>query len=76
MLLFNQSIKIFGAFCAGMWNERKQKKLYFGTGETFLFTLAPQKKQYKWVANKYEKLTGSQELFMRADSNKLVIGGG
>jgi hypothetical protein len=68
--------EILGAFCAGSWSERKNKKLYFGSGESFLFTLAPEKKQYKWVGLRLEKITGNQEMFLRADSSKLVIGGG
>ena len=68
--------EIFGAFCAGNWNERKQKKLYFGTGETFLFSLVPEKRNYKWVGTRLEKMTTNQEMFLRADVNKIVIGGG
>jgi hypothetical protein len=69
-------MQIFGAFCSGCWNERKNKKVYFGSGETFLFTLAPEKKQYKWVGTRTDNLTTNQERFLRADLNKLVIGGG
>lgn len=68
--------EIFGAFCSGEWKERKQKSVYFGTGETFLFTLAPEKKIFKWVGTSKPRTFSNQEMFMRADTNKLAIGGG
>jgi hypothetical protein len=68
--------KIFGAFCAGYWNERKENPLHFGTGETFLFTIAPDKQAYKWVGTRKEKTCGNQDMFLRVDNNKISIGGG
>lgn len=68
--------EIFGAFCSGLWEERKNKATYFGNGETFLFTLYPNKTQYKWVGLKQQKTLYNQELFLRVDKNKIVIGGG
>lgn len=68
--------EIFGAFCSGLWNDRKKQGVnFFGTGETFLFTIAPEKKIFKWIGTK-TKTTPSQELFLRIDGNKIAIGGG
>ncbi|RNA23561.1 TBC1 domain family member 24 isoform X4 [Brachionus plicatilis] len=68
--------EIFGAFCAGDWNERKNPKtLFFGTGETFLFTLSPEKSVFKWVGLKQETKS-NQEMFIRVNANKISIGGG
>lgn len=67
---------IFGAFCAGDWNQRKNPKaLFFGTGETFLFTLSPEKKVFKWIGLKQETKP-NQEMFIRVNTNKILIGGG
>lgn len=70
--------EIFGAFCSCHWTDRRQKTIYFGNGETFLFKLAPEKKLFKWIgARKQEqKLQANQEMFIRADSTKIAIGGG
>ena len=68
-------LKIFGAFCSGLWSERKQKVNYFGNGETFLFKIMPEKKIFRWVGTR-AKTTPSQEMFLRTDGKKIVIGGG
>ncbi|ODN04600.1 TBC1 domain family member 24 [Orchesella cincta] len=50
--------EVFGAYCSSMWavrnqkDERGERQRYFGTGETFLFTLGPEKRQYPWVGIK------------------------
>lgn len=68
--------EVFGAFCAGDWNQRKNPKtLFFGTGETFLFTLMPEKKVFKWIGLKQEAKP-NQEMFIRVSMNKILIGGG
>ena len=68
--------EIFGAFCSGLWSERRNAKTRcFGKGETFLFTIFPTEKVYPWVGIK-EKTTINQEIFIRADNNQIVIGGG
>ena len=68
--------EVFGAFCSGSWCERKNAKIrYFGKGETFLFTLLPKEKIYRWVGIN-EKTTANQEMFIRADNKQIIIGGG
>lgn len=69
--------EIFGAYCSGSWNDRKQKGvMYFGSGETFLFTLQPEKKIFRWVGMRNQSTTSTQELFLRVDLSKIVIGSG
>ncbi|CAB3248185.1 unnamed protein product [Arctia plantaginis] len=47
--------EVFGAYCSTRWFERNQKdergnrQAYFGTGETFLFSLYPERAKYPWV---------------------------
>ena len=74
---------VFGAYCSVSWYERNlkddngKKQRYFGTGETFLFSLVPEKKKYPWVGIQSDKnCDHSRELFMAADNEMITIGGG
>lgn len=67
---------MFGAFCSCAWNERKQKKTYFGNGETFLFSFVPNKQIYRWVGAKKDKPQLDQDMFVRVTGEKISIGGG
>lgn len=84
-------VQIFGAYCSSRWEERNLKddkglrQAYFGTGETFVFTLSPERRKYQWVGleqgrNSDDETKGdikhSSELFMAADNHMLTIGGG
>eukprot|EP01089_Gocevia_fonbrunei_P021602 TRINITY_DN8455_c0_g1_i1.p1 TRINITY_DN8455_c0_g1~~TRINITY_DN8455_c0_g1_i1.p1 ORF type:complete len:144 (+),score=42.98 TRINITY_DN8455_c0_g1_i1:56-487(+) len=55
---------VFGGFCTGNW---KIGNTFTGTGESFLFTLAPQFKVYHW--------TQKNEKFMFATNDALGMGG-
>ncbi|CAH0749243.1 unnamed protein product [Diatraea saccharalis] len=78
--------EVFGAYCSTRWFERNQKdergnrQAYFGTGETFLFSLYPERAKYPWVGcsqpDKEERFGHGSELFMAADSKMITIGGG
>ncbi|XP_017043724.1 GTPase-activating protein skywalker isoform X7 [Drosophila ficusphila] len=75
--------EVFGAYCSSRWFERNvkddkgQRQAYFGTGETFLFSLFPERAKYPWVGIEGDKDLGhSSELFMAADSKMITIGGG
>lgn len=74
--------KVFGAYCSTRWGERNQKddrgnrQAYFGTGETFLFSLYPERAKYPWVGMEGDKVNHGAELFMAADSKMITIGGG
>lgn len=50
---------------------------YFGTGESFLFSLYPERAKYPWVGiDSDQNVDHASELFMAADSKMLTIGGG
>lgn len=75
--------EVFGAYCSSRWCERNQKddrgnrQAYFGTGETFLFSLYPERAKYPWVGVESDKnVSHGAELFMAADSKMITIGGG
>ncbi|CAG0890677.1 unnamed protein product [Cyprideis torosa] len=75
---------IFGAYCSSPWSDRNAKNemtgyrhTYFGTGETFLFSLYPECRRYSWVGKTSSKgVAHSEELFMAADSHMITVGGG
>ncbi|XP_049822594.1 GTPase-activating protein skywalker-like isoform X2 [Aethina tumida] len=74
--------EVFGAYCSSRWGERNVKddrgnrQAYFGTGETFLFSLYPERAKYPWVGMDGDKVHHAAELFMAADSKMITIGGG
>lgn len=85
LLIKTMENEIFGAYLSTCWSQRndeEQKSPYFGTGESFLFSFAPEEKKYPWVGmlddgggvNGPE--SHSAHLFMRAESNLIAVGGG
>ncbi|CAH1388692.1 unnamed protein product [Nezara viridula] len=75
--------EVFGAYCSSRWVERNQKdergnrNAYFGTGETFLFSLYPERAKYPWVGmDDGKSVHHAAELFMAADTKMITIGGG
>ncbi|KAL3282746.1 hypothetical protein HHI36_005914 [Cryptolaemus montrouzieri] len=74
--------EVFGAYCSSRWGERNQKdqrgnrQAYFGTGETFLFSLYPERAKYPWVGIDADRVEHGAELFMAADTKMITIGGG
>ncbi|GJQ69830.1 hypothetical protein Trydic_g22381 [Trypoxylus dichotomus] len=75
--------EVFGAYCSSRWGERNLKddrgnrQAYFGTGETFLFSLYPERAKYPWVGMEADRnVEHSAELFMAADAKMITIGGG
>ncbi|XP_071478421.1 uncharacterized protein [Diadema antillarum] len=52
LLIKTADQEIFGAYLSASWstrNDEDHKGIYFGTGESFLFSLAPEEKKYPWV---------------------------
>lgn len=83
LIVLIQTKKVFGAYCSSRWYERNlkddrgQRQAYFGTGETFLFSLYPERAKYPWVGIEGDQNLGhGSELFMAADSKMITIGGG
>ena len=62
-------VQVFGAFIASDLAQRhKSKGQFFGTGESFLFTLQPTAACHKWK--------GESSFFLLAQEGELVVGGG
>lgn len=60
-----------------MKDDNGHRQAYFGTGETFLFSLYPDRAKYPWVGIDGDKNIGhGSELFMAADASMITIGGG
>ncbi|XP_052057616.1 GTPase-activating protein skywalker-like isoform X2 [Mytilus californianus] len=71
--------EVFGAFCSNYWRDRRQSSrrlCYFGTGETFIFTLSPKKRKYEWVGLREEEIPNTAHMFLAGDNSVLTIGGG
>ena len=56
---------IFGAFCTEAWKVHAR---YVGTGESFVFTLAPEGMKYAW--------SGENDYYMFGAADSLSVGGG
>ncbi|XP_043233642.1 GTPase-activating protein skywalker-like [Amphibalanus amphitrite] len=89
LLLRTTEGEVFGAYCSAHWNTRNQlledgsRHAYFGTGETFLFSLRPELSVYRWVGAaraggepRAAPLRHEQQLFQAADTTMLTVGGG
>ncbi|XP_061189632.1 uncharacterized protein LOC133197554 [Saccostrea echinata] len=79
ILIKTTTDEVFGAFCSMYWRERKKSNknvYYFGTGETFVFTLYPEKKKYEWVGLHEENIPSTANMFLAGDSKILTVGGG
>jgi hypothetical protein len=53
------------------WERRFPSFHYFGTGETFIFTLVPETGCYHWTGEDSQSC-----YFMAGDNSGLVVGGG
>jgi hypothetical protein len=78
IIIRNEHQQIFGGFCSGQLANRTKTRTWFGTGESFLFTLKPERQVFKWVG--YQTSTkGStkayEDYFIYADDERLQMGG-
>jgi len=64
-LVKDQSSHIFGAYCSC---QPHLSEHFYGTGESFLFTLSPHIKFFNW--------TGLNNFFVKGHSDCLIFGGG
>ncbi|GFR86342.1 TBC1 domain family member 24 [Elysia marginata] len=72
---------IFGAFCSAPWSTRLEKigpnMSFFGTGETFIFTMYPSMKKFPWAGATGETRAQTySDHFMAGDDDMLIIGSG
>ncbi|KAG8187973.1 hypothetical protein JTE90_025741 [Oedothorax gibbosus] len=75
--------EVFGAYCSSSWNTRNtcdsehRRHTYFGTGETFLFTVLPEFRKYAWVGSETNSdVPHSAKLFMAASDSMINVGAG
>lgn len=78
IVIRNEHQQIFGAFCAGQLANRSKTRTWFGTGESFLFTLKPERQVFKWVG--YQTAAKGctkayEDYFIYADDERLQMGG-
>jgi len=58
LLVKTTSDEVIGAYLSSPWHERL-KGGFFGTGETFIFSLLPEEKVYRWCQLKYSSRLSS-----------------
>ena len=83
--------EVFGAYCSESWSNRlgRDSGHWFGTGETFLFSLKPKVVKYAWndvasspteegqvKSRKLNRAIHSSQLFMTATANHIIVGSG
>eukprot|EP00188_Purpureofilum_apyrenoidigerum_P004228 Plantae.Rhodophyta-Purpureofilum_apyrenoidigerum.ctg4669.p1 GENE.Plantae.Rhodophyta-Purpureofilum_apyrenoidigerum.ctg4669~~Plantae.Rhodophyta-Purpureofilum_apyrenoidigerum.ctg4669.p1 ORF type:complete len:264 (-),score=34.90 Plantae.Rhodophyta-Purpureofilum_apyrenoidigerum.ctg4669:316-1107(-) len=65
--------KRFGAFCTGDWSQASEKNIV-GTGECFVFSLAPKIVSYKWTQkNRSYQIRGSNYIAVGSGSTGHAI---
>ncbi|KAI8613173.1 TLD-domain-containing protein [Chytriomyces sp. MP71] len=78
VMVVETSVSVFGAFLSEAWPEDEAGRgVFYGTGETFLFTLSPFAKLYPWVGRVDEEslkdsgLQGVGSAGMQEEGDKL-----
>lgn len=78
IIIRNEKQEVFGAFCSGQFAQRTNNRTWFGTGESFLFTLKPDRQVFKWIGSSSASKGSTQpheDYFIHADDERLQIGG-
>jgi hypothetical protein len=78
ILIRNEIDDVFGAFCSSQLSNRTKIQTWFGTGESFLFTLKPQRQVFKWVGlqrSDQSQTKPYENYFIHASDERLLIGG-
>ena len=78
IIIRNEHQQIFGGFCSGQLANRTKIRSWFGTGESFLFTLKPERQVFKWVGNQTSNKGSTkahEDYFIYADDERLQMGG-
>ncbi|CAF3727009.1 unnamed protein product [Adineta steineri] len=78
IIIRNENQEVFGGFCSGQLANRTKTRTWFGTGESFLFTIKPERQVFKWVG--YSPLTKGntqayEDYYIYADDERLQMGG-
>ena len=60
-------MKVFGAFIVGSLTDRRNNT-FFGSGESFLFSLYPRFQCFEWTAE--------SDLILRGNDDELIVGSG
>jgi hypothetical protein len=78
IMIRDEEQHVFGAFCAGQLAHRTKTRTWFGTGESFLFTLKPERQVFKWVGYQSAnqgRTKSTEDFFIYADDERLQVGG-
>lgn len=78
IVIRNEFDDIFGAFCSRPLTDRLKTRTWFGTGESFLFTLKPQRHVFKWIGYQripHGRTKSYEDYFLYANDQRLLIGG-
>lgn len=80
LIVKTETNEIFGAYCSSDWSERTaggKNLTYFGTGETFIFTLNPEPRKYDWIGiDPDNEIVNTANMFLAGDNSMLTVGGG
>ena len=76
----SSSEAVFGAYVSTNLHQRRghgRNLAFFGTGESFLFSLSPERRKFDWVGVKMgAEISLDASLFIAADDSTLIVGGG
>lgn len=75
------SMETIGAYLSDPWKSKSAPNRFFGSAETFLFTLEPAAKKFSWSGIDQKtlespKMDQDSSLFIMADSTLMAVGGG
>ena len=78
IIIRNENQQVFGGFCSEQLARRTKTRTWFGTGESFLFTLKPERQVFKWVG--YHAATKGntkpyEDYFLYANDECIKMGG-
>ncbi|CAF0949458.1 unnamed protein product [Adineta ricciae] len=78
IIIRNEKQEVFGGFCSGQLANRAKTRAWFGTGESFLFTIKPERQTFKWIGYSAASKGNTQpyeDYFIYADDERLQMGG-
>ena len=78
IIIRNEHQQIFGGFCSTPLANRTKTRTWFGTGESFLFTLKPERQVFTSAGCptlSKENIKRSEDYFLFANNDCLQIGG-